>query len=29
MNNKTVAVEQIKALKNKLNAAIESRASLE
>jgi len=29
MNTKTAAVEQIKALKNKLNAAIESRASLE
>jgi len=29
MNTKTVAVEQIKALKNKLNTAIESRASLE
>jgi len=29
MNTKTVAVDQIKALKNKLNAAIESRALLE
>ena len=29
MNTKTAAVEQIKVLKNKLNAAIESRASLE